>query len=137
MKLTGTQVFTHTDDGEDWSKTYPFTIIACQFGKRVYLEYPLNRLTDLIEDVEYTEQFSTQFVITPNGQCFKRHDFREAWEIAVGLTVPYSDDELADMAEDQSERDKGQGPFSPGQRNLTAEYMAVNPPPSPNRRLKP
>src|SRR4051812_46118256 len=87
-KPAGVQVFTHTDDGRDWSKVYPFTVVGCQFGKRVYKEYTgKDAVTDVLYHCENTNLMSAQWIITPIGQCFSPGDFMEAYSIAVGLVV--------------------------------------------------
>jgi len=86
VKSKGLRVFTHTDDGENWLRLYPFTIVGCQFGKRVYKEFSDPR--EVIERIENSEIHTTQWIITPNGKSYNRTEFVEAYEIAVGLIVP-------------------------------------------------
>ena len=64
---------------------YPYTVVACQFGKRIYREYATyEHALDAIEDACDSMHWSAKIIITPNQTVLKRSNTTDnGWEKVV------------------------------------------------------
>lgn len=82
----------NSPDGDDWTQLYPYTIVAYQFGKRIYREFTDPReVYEIVAEGGHNDLYSPNLVITPNSKPWTREAFAEEYLKNVGLLIEAPD----------------------------------------------